>query len=332
MSDGAAPGAGVRVALLNAWYWPEVQRGSERILHDLAVDLVALGHRPRIVTSHPGRPGTSVEDGVPVVRSWRPPELLLAKRNFQEALTHLPFSYAQLLRGDDDVAHAVFPSDGLASVRWKERTGRPAVFTYMGIPQRNVVSSRRRRMQTLEHVTRGSDAVVVRTEAARDGMWRWLGVEARVVYPGVDLELFSPGGERAAVPTIACAADVADGRKRVDLLARAFALVRRERPGARLLLMRPRDPALAARFEGEPGVELFAPDPRAVAGVFREAWVSGLASYNEAFGLVLVESLACGTPVFGARDGGVPEIVDRPEVGRLFDPAGDEHDLARTLL
>ena len=65
--------------------------------------------------------------------------------------------------------------------------------------------------------------------------------------------------------------------------------------------------------------------------MFREAWVSGLTSYNEAFGLVLVESLACGTPVFAAREGGVPEIVDRPEVGRLFE-GDDEREVARVVL
>jgi glycosyltransferase involved in cell wall biosynthesis len=44
-----------------------------------------------------------------------------------------------------------------------------------------------------------------------------------------------------------------------------------------------------------------------------------------------VESLACGTPVFGARDGGAHEIVDRPEIGRLF-AEPDAQDVARAML
>jgi glycosyltransferase involved in cell wall biosynthesis len=319
-----------RVALLHAWYWPEVQRGSERIIHDLAVDLVGLGHRPRVVTSHAARPRRSVEDGVEVLRVWRPPDLPLRARRFQDALSHVPLSYAALRAGEDDVAHAFFASDALAAVAWARRTGRPAVFSYMGIPQRDVLTARRRRLQILEHVTTHADAVVVLSGAARDGMWRWLGVEARVVHPGVDLEAFRPAGVRAPEPTVACAADPADPRKRLDLLVRAFRHVRRERPTARLRLVQPRDPALRARL-AEPGVEFFAMRPDAAAAEFRAAWVSGLASYNEAFGLVLVESLACGTPVFGMRDGGVPEIVDRPEVGRLFE-GDDERDVARAVL
>jgi glycosyltransferase involved in cell wall biosynthesis len=45
--------------------------------------------------------------------------------------------------------------------------------------------------------------------------------------------------------------------------------------------------------------------------------VTGLASVEEAFGLVLLESLACGTPVFGRDDGGAREIIT-PDTGVVF--------------
>ncbi len=45
--------------------------------------------------------------------------------------------------------------------------------------------------------------------------------------------------------------------------------------------------------------------------MFRRAWVGVFSSLQEAFGMVLVESLACGTPVVGAGDGAIPEIIDR---------------------
>ena len=183
-------------------------------------------------------------------------------------------------------------------------------------------------MDILERVTGGASAVVALTEAARQGIWRWLGVDSRVIHPGIDADFFTPGGERAPVPTIACAADPDEDRKRVALLVAAFARVRRDRADARLVLMKPKDPAVEQRY-ARPGVEFADVDSAGVRDVFRSAWVSGLASCNEAFGLVLVESLACGTPVFGMDDGGVPEIVDRPETGRLFD--GTEEDLARAL-
>jgi phosphatidylinositol alpha-mannosyltransferase len=327
-----APAQPLRVALLNFAFWPEVQRGSERILHDLAVDLVALAHEPRLITSHRGAPRRSVEDGFAITRHWRPPRRLLKLRKIEPNLTHLPFSYASLRLGSDDLAQAFFPTDAVAAARWSRESGRPAVFAHMGIPQREVISTPRLRLRVLQEATRASAAVTVLSRAAQEGMWRWLGVEARLIHPGVRLDMFAPGGERDEQPTIACGAAVDDDRKRIGLLVKAFALVRRQRPGARLVLLRPEDPAVAERFAAETdGIEFFDPDTSGVADVFRRAWVTALTSYKEAFGLVVVESLACGTPVVGTRDGGIPEILDRPEVGRLFD-GDDPRTVADCLL
>jgi glycosyltransferase involved in cell wall biosynthesis len=319
------------VALMNPFFWPEVRRGSERLVHDLAVDLVSLGSRPHLITSHPGLPRRSTEDGFSITRHWRPPEKPWVMRRVEPNLSHVPFSYASLMAREFDVAHAFYPTDALAALRWARKTRRPAVFSYMGHPSRRMFATYRLRRAMLERVITESDAVVTLSRSARDAMWRWFGVESRVIYPRVDLAEFTPGDGRAEQPTIACASAVDDARKRIPLLLRAFALVRRERPHARLLLTRPGDEALARRLtEDNPGVELV-PRERPVATVFREAWVSGLTSYNEAFGLVLVESLACGTPVFGAREGGVTEIVDNPDIGSLFD-GDDERDVAAAIL
>jgi glycosyltransferase involved in cell wall biosynthesis len=271
-----------------------------------------------------------VEDGLDIMRHWRPPERLVVHRGGQEYLTHLPFSYASLLRGDDDLAEAFYPTDAIVARRWGERRSRPSIFWYGGVPQRNVIASRRWRVRILDEAIRGCDAVVVSSRAAAAGIKRWFGVDARVIYPGVRLEEFAGGPGRDERPTIACAGDPDDDRKRIPLLVDAFRAVRRRRPDAQLLLVRPRNPQTARALEEQDGVELVDQTPGTPAALFHRAWVSALASYNEAFGLVLVESLACGTPAVGMDDGGVPEIIDRPEVGRLFD--GEEDSLTRALL
>jgi len=320
----------LEVALLNFAYWPEVRRGNERLVHDLAQELVRRADGATIITSHPHRRSRTVEDGVCVVRSRRPPEGVLRLRGIQERLSHVPFSYRELRRRAFDLAHAFFLTDAVASTRWATRTGGPAVFSLTGVPERANVSNLRLRRRLLELAVERSDAVVVLSCAAREATWRWLGVEARVIHPGVDLARFRPGA-RSPVPTLACAAAPEDARKRVELLVRAFELVRRDRPDAELLLLRPDDPALARRL-GEPrGVRLLAPTADAVSKMLATAWGSALCSRNEAFGLVLVESLASGTPAVGANDGAIPEIIDRPEVGRLFE-GDDERAVARALL
>lgn len=317
----------MNVALLTPVYWPEVRRGSERFTHELAGGLLDRGHRPRIITGHHGLPRRAQEDGVEVLRVPRGPEGRMRRRMYEEHLTHLPFAYAALRRGRDDIAHAVYPTDALAALRWRDRGGGPVVLGYMGIPHRISLANRRWRKEIVARAARDADAVVALGPAAAEGFRRWLGVEARVIAPGVDLEAFRPDpAARAPAPTILFAADRTQPRKRFGLLAEAFALVRRERPAARLVVSRVRGAAPLA-LEGVQERDL--DDRAALAAANREAWVSALPSWGEAFGLVLTEALASGTPAVGPS----PDILDRPEVGRVFDgPDDDAAGLARALL
>jgi phosphatidylinositol alpha-mannosyltransferase len=43
----------------------------------------------------------------------------------------------------------------------------------------------------------------------------------------------------------------------------------------------------------------------------------------EVFGMVLLESLASGTPVVGSNSGAIPEIITSSGIGRLFDPKAE---------
>jgi glycosyltransferase involved in cell wall biosynthesis len=313
----------VKVALLNPVFWPEVRRGSERVARDLADGLIARGDRVRLITSRAGRPGVAVEDGLEVQRVWRPPGGgRLERRLYEQHLTHVPLSYAALRRFDPDVAHPFFATDALAATRWGRERGRPVVFSFMGVPHRQGLANRRWRKELLVRACAEADAVVALSQEAADAFGYWLGVEARAIAPGVDLDAFSPApGERAAAPTILCAADPAEPRKRVGLLLDAFARVRARHPDARLVLSR----RGGASGPAGPGVEWRDLDgPGALAAANREAWVHALPSFGEAFGLVLAEALACGTTVVGPTR----ELVDG--VGEHF--AGDEPEpLAATL-
>jgi glycosyltransferase involved in cell wall biosynthesis len=73
------------------------------------------------------------------------------------------------------------------------------------------------------------------------------------------------------------------------------------------------------------------PSRAVLARAYGEAWVAALPARSETFGVVLVEAMACGTPVVGYSDAAIPEVVDRAEVGRLFDRL-DPAALADALL
>jgi glycosyltransferase involved in cell wall biosynthesis len=121
-------------------------------------------------------------------------------------------------------------------------------------------------------------------------------------------------------------------------LVDAFAAVEREAPEARLVLvgedggMRPaietrvRERGLASRVHLVGHVA----DDALLAAAYREARLTVLPSEYEAFGLVLLESLAAGTAVVASRVGGIPEVVEDGRAGRLV-PPHDPPGLARAI-
>ena len=74
----------------------------------------------------------------------------------------------------------------------------------------------------------------------------------------------------------------------------------------------------------------FVADESLLAAGFREARLFALPSQYEAFGLVLLEALAQGTPVVASRVGGIPEFIEDGKAGRLIPPE-DAVALARAF-
>jgi glycosyltransferase involved in cell wall biosynthesis len=67
-----------------------------------------------------------------------------------------------------------------------------------------------------------------------------------------------------------------------------------------------------------------------LADAYREARLTVLPSEYEAFGLVLLESLAQGTPVVASRVGGIPEFIEDGRAGLLC-PPGDAAAFATAI-
>ncbi len=68
-----------------------------------------------------------------------------------------------------------------------------------------------------------------------------------------------------------------------------------------------------------------------VPGVLHSSDLMVLNSRDEPFGLVVVEAMACGTPVLATRVGGIPEIIEDTSNGWLVEP-GDSSELAARLV
>ncbi|HEX6116160.1 MAG TPA: glycosyltransferase family 4 protein [Solirubrobacterales bacterium] len=315
----------MRIALLHPTYWPEVRRGSERLIHDLAATLAGRGHDVTLLTTHPGPASTTTEDGFTVVRSRRipqPPTLGL----HEDFLGNVPEAGWRLARGSFDLAHAFHLAPGWAAVKARRFGGPPVVFSFHGTPFRSHLVARRYRLEMMQSVVAGAAAVSVLSEAAADPFRRYLLREPRILPGGVLTGEFAVDRPRAERPTLLSAASLGDPRKRGELLLDGFRILRERVPDARLEVARTPDPHLSPyRFELPEGASWIEPGSTAeLARAYAGAHASVLAARDEAFGLVLVESLAAGTPAVAAASGASGEILDRDGIGARFE--GDSPD------
>lgn len=87
--------------------------------------------------------------------------------------------------------------------------------------------------------------------------------------------------------------------------------------------------SLAAQLHISSRVQFFGAQPQTQLPLFYSAAdVTVVPSYHESFGLVAVESLACGTPVVATRAGGLMTVVRHDETGFLL-PRCPAHFAAR---
>ncbi|MFG0274651.1 MAG: glycosyltransferase [Phycisphaerales bacterium] len=116
-------------------------------------------------------------------------------------------------------------------------------------------------------------------------------------------------------------------KKGVEILLRAFAIVRSSRPNAILIVAGPGDDAYVnamRRLAGDLGLGEDARFPGMVRGerklsLYQAADVFALPTHQENFGLVLPESLACGTPVVTTRGVDIWAELERSGGARIVD-------------
>jgi teichuronic acid biosynthesis glycosyltransferase TuaC len=251
----------------------------------------------------------------------------------------------QLSKPDVIHAHWSYP-DGAAALALRERFGSALVVHARGTLERVVAEQSPRFRAMIGRPLQAADAVIANSQALYEDCLR-LGVKPErlhVIPNGVDTERFFVRDKAEAKRALGLSPErmlvLYCGNLRevkgVDLLGQAIAPLCAARPKLDVALVgsgelearlrRELSALIAARRVHMPGAL-----PQAdVARYMQAADLLVLPSRSEARGNVILEALACGTPVAAADVGGIPELM-LPSHGKLFAP-GCVQTLLRTLL
>jgi glycosyltransferase involved in cell wall biosynthesis len=223
-------------------------------------------------------------------------------------------------------AHYFYP-DGVAAVMLGQHFQRPVVITARGTDV-NVIPRfalpRRMILRAAAHAA----AIVTVSRALKDSL---IGLGVRdsrisVLRNGVDLDMFRPPDRVAlrqqlglAGPTMLCVGHLLDAKGHGLAIAALPKL-----PGVTLVIVgdgpeRPAFEALSQRLGVADRVRFLGKRPHGeLAALYGVADVLVLASAREGWPNVLLESMACGTPVVASRVGGIAEVLTAPEAGCIL--------------
>ena len=321
----------MKVALLSPYVWPEVRRGGERYLDDLTWYLRGAGHDVDVITGTARQPGVTHVDGGDDVRLKHLRGVAGRRVRFSAVETFGARVVPSLLRRRYDIVHSLAPTAAVTA----RLCGQRSVFTFLGHPTPQLLVAHPTKRRVLQAVVRTAGGLSALSPNVADDIERGLGRRPTVIAPGVRTSTFGPA-PRTTEPTILFASAMRP-EKGVDVLLRAFVTVARENGDARLVLCGPGDAAWAFAEAGasvdavRDRVDVLpAGSPEDLPALYARSHVTVLPSRNEAFGLVLAESLASGTPVVGCAGGGAEEIVV-PDVGAIV-AHGDPDALAAAIL
>jgi glycosyltransferase involved in cell wall biosynthesis len=246
-----------------------------------------------------------------------------------------------------DLGHAV--ANGLSllpalAAKWQH--GVPVLLTEHGVYLREQFLQHRRSpyrwpvkalyLRFLRHLcaTGYQEAAAITPGNAYNRRWEErLGAEPsriRTVYNGVDPACFPAVDGEPAVPTISWVGRI-DPIKDLETLLRAFSLVRRELPAARLRLFGSapqggeaylqRCQALAAEL-GIAGTATFEGRVADIRDAYQAGSIVALCSVSEGFPYSLIEAMTCGRACVATDVGGVTEALG--DTGLIVPPRSPE--------
>ncbi|GIW06762.1 MAG: glycosyl transferase family 1 [Dehalococcoidia bacterium] len=323
--------------------------GMQVYVRELARALAALGHhvdvftrrssadQPEVIVDRPGFRVINLTAGPagPVAKG----ELSLHLCSFTREL----LEYAAKEGAQYDIIHSHYWLSGRVGRVLRERWDIPHVtmfHTLAEVKNRARIGEREsdERISSERLIIGEADQIIVASRHEQQQLLRFyeaLAEQIAVVPCGVDLDRFRPMSRQAARAAVGVTGKhvlLFVGRleplKGIDILIRAAAGLE-ERADVEVIIAgglsdgHPDEPARLRTIAAECGiaekVRFVGPQSQdRLVELYNAADVTVVPSYYESFGLVAIESMACGTPVIASRVGGLSSTVRDGETGYLI--------------
>ncbi|MEM3697188.1 MAG: glycosyltransferase family 4 protein [Candidatus Bathyarchaeia archaeon] len=334
----------MKVLMVTPFYYP-VLGGSETQIENLSLELNAIGISTDIMTFSLNKLGNPLPFGktekingltvikIPAVNPL-PPKLHHNKINFM--VNFIPGKFAHIL-DEYDVIHFHNETD-LSFPAFSYAISKPKVFHLRCL---NVTYFIFKRNFVCRHMLKNIADIYIAQSAYVSRLLLDLGMpkgRIRIIPNGIDTSKFKPGNKERSENTLLYVGRIEE-YKGLHILLKALECVSTP---VRLSIIGPlvRDPTYYKKVfdlinkineKTRHKVTYLGPKrPEEILEYYQTASIVVVPSLSESFGNVVLEALACETPVIASKVGGIPEIINTGESGILV-PPGDYTKLAEAI-
>lgn len=317
----------MKIAITCPHYWPYRRRGSAVYMYNLSKQLAFNGHEVDVITGKPGKSRVVTYDHIKIHYLRYLINPLLNRLNIDRVHMFTVNCLNHFLKNKYDVIHCMYHPDGFTLSHLRKIKKIKYIQLVPTVPFDFHWKHSPIDPYMFGKAVKGADFCIAPSRYAQNYMIKNSNIKCELIPCGVDMEHFYPCREReTSVPRILCASALWDDRKKVPLLLKAFEMLLKEGTPAILQLAAETNPDTNMYLNSLVGSEVFKSVQILPTVTYKElpefysaASVTVLSSVSETFGMTLIESLACGTPIVGTKSGAIPEIINNPSIGNLFE-------------
>jgi phosphatidyl-myo-inositol alpha-mannosyltransferase len=325
-------GRSLRIALVTEYYYPHLGGVCEHV-HFFARDARRRGHHVDIITSHLD----GAQDQPNVIRLGRsvPVQCNGSQSRITLGMGLRRHMRAVLRDGRYDIVHVHSPLTPVLPLLAIDEAPCPVVGTFHTYFDRSVAytlfrSYFQRRLDKLS-------AAIAVSHSTTVALNRYFRADWRVIPNGIDVDVFHPNAPapsaiRTDVPSILFLGRF-DPRNGLDTLIDSFKRVKARGRKAQLVVvgdgpLRQRYYALA---DGDPDISFVGPVLGERPGYYAHSSIYACPTTKASFGITLLESMACETPIVCSDILGFRDVVVHDREA-LMVPCGDRDALADALI